>query len=131
MFCDDCALELIPSDRLLGGVRRLPMLPVAGDCELLVDEKVGNFWRLESGGGGSSKLGRDEALGRRAVKLVGAPIESGPGCIWVGRATAAATLKDFAGPWPAGRSLEVRGGEGSEYRVLVGGGVLTPAPGQD
>lgn len=43
-------------------------------------------------GGGSSKFGRLEAFGLRAVKLGGAPIDSGPENMWDGRATAAATM---------------------------------------
>lgn len=60
---------------LLGGVRRLPTLVnvVAG-----VGFTPGYCWYFwcspESGGGGSSKLGRLEAFGLRAVKLAGAPI---------------------------------------------------------
>lgn len=54
----------------------------------VVDVVVGCVvvWRLvvyfgpkpERGGGGSSKFGKLEAFGLRAVKLLGAPIESGP-----------------------------------------------------
>ena len=40
-------------------------------------------------------MGRFEALGLRAVKLSGAPIDSDPENIWDGRATAAATMKDY------------------------------------
>lgn len=36
-------------------------------------------------------------MGLRAVKLVGAPIESDPGSIWDGRATAAATVTGTEG----------------------------------
>lgn len=67
-------------------------------------------------------MGRDEALGRRAVKLVGAPIESGPGCIWVGRATAAATLEVLANPWPGGLSLEAKDEKESGKAAAADGG---------
>ena len=48
----------------------------------------------DRGGGGSSKLGRFEAFGLRAVKLVGAPIWSAPGPIGGGYAPTEATLAE-------------------------------------
>lgn len=86
-------LGLRPSlEPLLGGVKRLPtlvrVLEVGMECAELTCEYVGYF----TGGGGSSNVGRCEALGLRAVKLAGAPIWSGPETIEGGNATAAATL---------------------------------------
>lgn len=83
---------LMPSPTAVGGVRRLPtlagtlVLTVGAGRELvtMVEEKGWNFERLASGGGGSSKFGRLEALGLRAVKLGGAPNISGPECMWAG-----------------------------------------------
>lgn len=76
---------LMPSaELLLGGVKRLPTLvsddAVGSECEVRWEKEVGfppNFCcRVASGGGGSSKVGRVDAFGRRAEKLVGAPMES-------------------------------------------------------
>jgi len=82
---------LMPSFALLlGGVGRLPWLAKElGTGEGKVDITVPNgyFWcPCWRGGGGSSKFGRFDAFGLRAVKLGGppCPIESGPGCMWGG-----------------------------------------------
>ena len=66
-----------------GGVKRLPTLKLANPAggAGIVDMGV-NF--PDRGGGGSSKAGRCDAAGLRAVKLDGAPIgsmfETMPGC---------------------------------------------------
>jgi len=44
-------------------------------------------------------VGRLDAFGLRAAKPGGPPIGSGPGCIWVGGATAAATMTVFCKFW--------------------------------
>jgi hypothetical protein len=50
-------------------------------------------------------VGRLGAFGLRATKPGGPPIGSGPGCIWVGGATAAATVTVFSKFGPVGRVL--------------------------
>jgi hypothetical protein len=89
----------------LGGVNRLPTLVRLEGIEGVGWDEVeyeGYFWCSDDNcGGGSSKLGRCEALGLREEKLVGAPIESDPGIIWDGRATLTATSAD-GGFYPAG-----------------------------
>lgn len=74
-------IGLRPSAELLdGGVRRLPTLvSEALGCDELMGKLNLLGWKLD-GGGGSSKLGRCDAFGLRAVKL-GAPIGSAPGII--------------------------------------------------
>lgn len=89
---------LMPSELLLGGVRRLPTLVkvVAGGAGWVVGYELEYFCGSPTlDGGGSSKLGRCEAFGLRDVKLVGAPIGSCPGTIEMGYATAAATLPEW------------------------------------
>jgi hypothetical protein len=71
--------------KLLGGVSKFPTLVTEPggadeDCEEFIEEKV----LYCGGGGGSSKLGRLDAFGLRAVKLEGAAKGSGTPDIWDG-----------------------------------------------
>ena len=68
---------------LFGGVRRFPTLATLPDPSCWPLLGLLNGWNLGSlgmFGGGSSKLGRLEAAGFRAVKL-GGPPTFGPACI--------------------------------------------------
>ncbi len=111
---EDIGLRLSPGT-LVGGVKRLPTLMVAGALEF-AEEKEWNF--CNCGGGGNSKLGKLEVANRRAVKLPPAPdgsrFEAIPCCT-----AAAATLNVPSRPCPEGLNTSVSavGGVG---RVLEG-----------
>lgn len=83
----DTGLSASPG-RLLGGVSKFPTLAIVAGacdgCDVLIVLKDGYLCIPDSGGGGSSKVPRFDALGLLAVKLGGAPSGSCPGCIWVG-----------------------------------------------
>ncbi|RDI76959.1 hypothetical protein Vi05172_g13074 [Venturia inaequalis] len=94
---------------VLGGVSRFPTLArLPGVCDDWEADTEYELYFCCEGGGGSSNVGRVGAFGLRDAKPDGAPIESGPGCIWAERATAAATVTVAFNSGPNGQK-ECRG----------------------